>query len=459
MSASQNRFLLPQPGSSASNQTAASLDQADQENQLSVDTDFDSYWEEEARNPHRNRIRIGRQYQATVPQLLKSGDKDNRRLEDLETLTFCPKKFAKITDKELDNYFSVAKSIVRYSNRIPPEVKNEEDPVFKMPIVLKQSKSSSQSLTQAQNQPSQSQSQSQNQNGIKAKAKSIDARMSVYNFDEELKEDSPLRLECPKPGTEVKPLKAKPIVPNVSSDATEATNSNVGSLKFFMDGQLVLKLNACQEQQEGTEKCHWVQSGDKIATTGRQKRFTKRAERPESQQDGSRSDSVLSSFQDDDSKHGDLSGDDDSKESTNSCTSLSRQLQTNQPRSPTPKRLKIKNEPSLTQGQSPSPVNYNRSHANNRVTEPHEVVNHQHQTTPVMNPAMPWIPNSFAMAAALLTGLPFQQSAGNLINATQQNKVNNLNITSKPMDLSVEHSVHKPPKSSSRSRSRQRNNQ
>lgn len=37
------------------------------------DIDFDSYWDEEARNPNRNRIRIGRQYQAQCPLLLKSG--------------------------------------------------------------------------------------------------------------------------------------------------------------------------------------------------------------------------------------------------------------------------------------------------------------------------------------------------------------------------------------------------
>lgn len=39
-----------------------------------TDAEFDAYWEEEARNPHRNRIRIGRQYQATIPPRLKSGN-------------------------------------------------------------------------------------------------------------------------------------------------------------------------------------------------------------------------------------------------------------------------------------------------------------------------------------------------------------------------------------------------
>jgi len=40
---------------------------------FNLDADFDAYWEDEARNPNRNRIRIGRQYQATVTPLLKPG--------------------------------------------------------------------------------------------------------------------------------------------------------------------------------------------------------------------------------------------------------------------------------------------------------------------------------------------------------------------------------------------------
>lgn len=37
------------------------------------DAEFDSYWDYEAKNKNRNRIRVGRQYQATVPPLLKPG--------------------------------------------------------------------------------------------------------------------------------------------------------------------------------------------------------------------------------------------------------------------------------------------------------------------------------------------------------------------------------------------------
>ena len=60
-------------------------------------------------------------------------------------------------------------------------------------------------------------------------------------------------------GQEVKPLKAKPILPSAIQESTNSI-STVGSLKFFLDGQLVLKLNA---QQENTnQKCQWVESSD-----------------------------------------------------------------------------------------------------------------------------------------------------------------------------------------------------
>ena len=125
----QNRFLLPHSGAtvstpaaggpkSSSTNAAASSSVASSkqscekhESELSVDTDFDLYWEEEARNPQRNRIRIGRQYQATVPALLKPGEIDQRHCADLETLTFCPKRSAKVSDAELEHYFKVAKSL------------------------------------------------------------------------------------------------------------------------------------------------------------------------------------------------------------------------------------------------------------------------------------------------------------------------------------------------------------
>ncbi|CAN7995030.1 unnamed protein product [Ixodes hexagonus] len=73
-----------------------------------ADVDFDSYWENESRNNNRNRIRVGRQYQATVPALLKPGESDGRRLEDLETLRWRPES---LSDQSIDEYLSMAKAV------------------------------------------------------------------------------------------------------------------------------------------------------------------------------------------------------------------------------------------------------------------------------------------------------------------------------------------------------------
>ncbi|CAG2103326.1 unnamed protein product, partial [Medioppia subpectinata] len=59
-------------------------------------------------------------------------------------------------------------------------------------------------------------------------------------------------------GQEVKPLKAKPILPTAIQESRDI--STVGSLKFYLDGQLVLKLNAQQELLG--QKCQWVESLD-----------------------------------------------------------------------------------------------------------------------------------------------------------------------------------------------------
>ncbi|XP_029822070.2 arginine-glutamic acid dipeptide repeats protein isoform X2 [Ixodes scapularis] len=72
------------------------------------DADFDSYWENESRNNNRNRIRVGRQYQATVPALLRPGESDGRRLEDLETLRWRPES---LSDQSIDEYLSMAKAV------------------------------------------------------------------------------------------------------------------------------------------------------------------------------------------------------------------------------------------------------------------------------------------------------------------------------------------------------------
>lgn len=61
-------------------------------------------------------------------------------------------------------------------------------------------------------------------------------------------------------GAEIKPLRAKPILVNSNTETPSATASNMGSLKFYMEGQLVLKLNA--KQQILNKKCQWVEAQD-----------------------------------------------------------------------------------------------------------------------------------------------------------------------------------------------------
>ena len=77
-----------------------------------IDKNFDAYWENEARNPNRNRIRIGRQYQATVSPMLKMGVSDSRRLEDFETLKWNPSN--PVEELQLQQYLQLAKAISRF---------------------------------------------------------------------------------------------------------------------------------------------------------------------------------------------------------------------------------------------------------------------------------------------------------------------------------------------------------
>lgn len=81
-----------------------------------LDADFDRYWDDESKNNNRNRIRVGRQYQATVPPLLKPGEADGRRCEDLETLKWKPDQ--EISDEQLDNYLSIVKAVSIFAKAI-----------------------------------------------------------------------------------------------------------------------------------------------------------------------------------------------------------------------------------------------------------------------------------------------------------------------------------------------------
>ncbi|XP_064489548.1 arginine-glutamic acid dipeptide repeats protein-like isoform X2 [Ornithodoros turicata] len=87
------------------------------------DADFDSYWENESRNNNRNRIRVGRQYQATVPPLLKPGESDGRRLEDLETLRWRPES---LSDQSIDEYLSMAKAVSLFARAMDKCQTSEE---------------------------------------------------------------------------------------------------------------------------------------------------------------------------------------------------------------------------------------------------------------------------------------------------------------------------------------------
>ena len=111
------------------------------------------------------------------------------------------------------------------------------------------------------------------------------------------------------PGQEVKPLKAKPVMKNQVLEPVNG-NSLLGSLKFFMDGQLVLKLNA--KQQEMNKKCSWVESLDtpKIPKPVLKKKHFPRSFKIESIDSGSIPDSGRSSVRSDETGETESSDDD-----------------------------------------------------------------------------------------------------------------------------------------------------
>jgi len=92
----------------------------------------------------------------------------------------------------------------------------------------------------------------------KIESTEIDKFIEKPVSDEEEEEDKNLsHLD----GLEVKPLKAKPLMDSIEPDSENRANiSNLGSLKFYMDGHLVLKLNA--QKETSALKCQWVESSD-----------------------------------------------------------------------------------------------------------------------------------------------------------------------------------------------------
>ena len=78
-----------------------------------IDKDFDNFWENEARNPVRNRIRIGRQYQAIVPSLLKPNETDKHKIEQRETLKWTPEN--ELNQQQLEQYLQLAKAVSMFA--------------------------------------------------------------------------------------------------------------------------------------------------------------------------------------------------------------------------------------------------------------------------------------------------------------------------------------------------------
>ncbi|XP_015928653.2 uncharacterized protein [Parasteatoda tepidariorum] len=304
----------------------------------STDAEFDSYWDNEAKNQNRNRIRVGRQYQATIPPLLKPGEKDGRKLEDLETLKWKPDQ---LSDQKLEEYMSMAKGISLFSksvssSRSPEKSDNSLQSAIKgltefvashhpchhddgCRQVLKPSSSSTESVSKVNtNTWSQSEAQlfaqaleacGKNFSAIKKEFLPWKPVRSIIEYyyqikNEKAEETEPTDKVIPKaeeepipscsheekPCVKEEPVKVEePQVKTVNTEdppkdsinfldhsrvtdpcsaASETSlpqdvpaTSTVGSLKFFLGGRLVLKLNAQQDGGSGN-KCQWVQSND-----------------------------------------------------------------------------------------------------------------------------------------------------------------------------------------------------
>lgn len=274
---------------------------------------------------------------------------------------------------------------------------------------------------------STSDSKLENRNSTKTKKSPTpeDSRMSVYTF-EDCKEDDvanisvkqSMRSSKSSPGAEVRPLRAKPILPNNSIDA-DPSLSNVGSLKFYMDGQLVLKLNACQDQMKGIEKCHWVQSEEQSCKSNKMRLNKKRLKKHEQNNQYRNEESNMStdqqnsnsgtSYQGEDYKN-ETSGDEDSKESEDSMNSQKHPNPSNNDAYPA-KKPKIKLE-----SVQPPQIDYHNQAMNVSTAQQSPTLNsnHGHQ---------PWSSQGLAAAAALF----ISQNAAALAVQHQQQSMKNEN--------------------------------
>ncbi|GFX57923.1 metastasis-associated protein MTA3 [Trichonephila clavipes] len=309
----------------------------------STDAEFDSYWDYEAKNKNRNRIRVGRQYQATIPPLLKPGQKDGRKSEELETLKWKPDQ---LSDQALEEYLSMAKGIGLFSKSLDspkPSEKSDNslqsaikglsefvtshhpchhDDGCKVARPSSSGESSSKSTATSDWSPSEAQLFAQaleacgkNFGAIKKEYlpwKPIKSIIEYYyegknekleasseaetsgkispkkelgspaSYKEEkdfikeevlpdeavpegsIPEDPPKDAINFLENTRVTdPCRATPVELKMSVNENDivTASSTVASLKFFLGGRLVLKLNAQQDSGSGT-KCQWVQSND-----------------------------------------------------------------------------------------------------------------------------------------------------------------------------------------------------
>ncbi|GFT00189.1 metastasis-associated protein MTA1 [Nephila pilipes] len=310
----------------------------------STDAEFDSYWDYEAKNKNRNRIRVGRQYQATIPPLLKPGQKDGRKSEELETLKWKPDQ---LSDQALEEYLSMAKGISLFSKSLDspkPSEKSDNslqsaikglsefvtshhpchhDDGCKVAQPSSSGESSSKSTATSDWSPSEAQLFAQaletcgkNFGAIKKEYLPWKPIKSIIEFYYEGKNEkqegsseaemsgkiSPKKeeLDSPTCSKEEKAYIKEEVLPvavpesssapedppkdainflentrvtdpcratsaelkmSVNENDSVTASSTVASLKFFLGGRLVLKLNAQQDSGSGT-KCQWVQSND-----------------------------------------------------------------------------------------------------------------------------------------------------------------------------------------------------
>ncbi|XP_013783809.1 uncharacterized protein LOC106467965 [Limulus polyphemus] len=263
---------------------------------ISEYADFDSYWEDESKSKNRNRIRVGRQYQAIIPPLLKPGESDGRRLEDLETLKWKPNN---LNDQELDEYFSVARAVSFFGRAIDKcqDLHKESDkciqtalrgllpwkPVKSIIEYYYQGKEERPGISHCLSDVSEASTSMFSPAKLKKESAdmedagdphtSLDSGSSEEpdNSTQEEHVEEPLESKQdgeteshPDPSTipsafevlEVKPRKTElvPATPDLES-------SILGTLQFYFHGKLVLKLNAQQSKANG-KQCQWVQSVD-----------------------------------------------------------------------------------------------------------------------------------------------------------------------------------------------------